>query len=124
MPAGAHLSRAYIGSASVYLSYQAVSSGFKREADTNQESRFPIAHSLDPRAVSWILPYIYNTGARGVLSLIVAAPADGAGLERRHPQITSINTIISIKLVGPIIPIGPTITWAHDYTRIGSVIGT
>ena len=28
----------------------------------------------------------FQTGTRGELSLIAAAPADGAGLERSHPQ--------------------------------------
>ena len=60
----------------------AVSSGFKREA-------MPIKNHDVQSLIRWIhvpCPGGFQTGARGQLSLIAAAPADGAGLERRHPQ--------------------------------------
>ena len=61
---------------------QAVSSGFKREA-------MPIKNHDVQSLIRWIhvpCPGGFQTGARGRLSLIAAASADGAGLERRHPQ--------------------------------------
>ena len=56
---------------------------FQARSNANQESRCPIAHPLEPRAVSWRLPdrrtWLLAVDSR-------AASADGAGLERRHPQ--------------------------------------
>ncbi len=66
------------------LTALAVSSGFKREA-------MPIKnHDVQPSSVGATCRVLdaggFQTGARGELSLIAAASADGAGLERRHPQ--------------------------------------
>ena len=83
---GDALSVSYFGRAIICLPVclpACLSSGFKRfqaRSNTNQESRCPIAHPLEPRAVPGGSP-----GACGGLSMRAPAPADCAGLER-HPQ--------------------------------------